>query len=101
MKREKLASVFIAAATVLGLAGPAGAVDGTIEINQAKVLAAGGFPFIITTPGSYRLTSNLTVPAGKIGIENSAGGTAGGVTIDLNGFSIIGPTAPAAGLMES
>jgi hypothetical protein len=74
MKQKSFALVFIAAAIVLALAGSAGAVDGVIEINQAKVLAAGGFPFFITTGGSYRLTSNLTVPAGKVGIQDSAGG---------------------------
>jgi parallel beta-helix repeat protein len=77
------ALVLVAAAMVLGMAASAGAVDGTIEINQAKVLAAGGFPFTVGS-GSYRLTSNLTVPG-------CIGGLTGGnnVTIDLNGFSII------------
>jgi parallel beta-helix repeat protein len=92
MKLKRLAAVLAAAAMLLGLAAAAGAVDGTIEINQAKVLAAGGFPFVIASSGSYRLTSNLTVPAGKIGIQVTAGPPAG-VTIDLNGFSIIGPGA--------
>jgi len=55
------AAIFFAAAAVLGFAASAGAVDGTIEINQAKVLAAGGFPYLIGTSGSYRLTGNLTV----------------------------------------
>jgi parallel beta-helix repeat protein len=87
MKPEKLAAVFFAAVIVLGLAASAGAVDGTIDINQAKVTAAGGFPFTIGTSGSYRLTGNLTVPGNKDGIAI----TASNVTIDLNGFSISGP----------
>jgi parallel beta-helix repeat protein len=88
MKREKFAAVVFAAAIVLGLAASAGAVDGTIEINQAKVLANGGsFPYVISSPGSYRLTGNLTVPANTNGINV----TASKVTIDLNGFSISGP----------
>ena len=37
------AAVLVAAATLFAFAAPAGAVDGTIEINQAKVLAAGAF----------------------------------------------------------
>jgi hypothetical protein len=65
-------------------AGPAIAVDGVIEINQDKVAAAGGFPFIISVPGSYRLTSNLTSPTTAIGVAVSE------VTIDLNGFSLVG-----------
>ena len=37
------ATLFLAAVTKLAFATSAGAVDGTIEINQAKVLAAGAF----------------------------------------------------------
>jgi len=62
-------------------------VDGTIEINQAMVLANGGFPYTISASGSYRLTGNLTVPAGT----NRINVTPSNVTIDLNGFSITGP----------
>jgi parallel beta-helix repeat protein len=86
MKREKLAAVFFAAVILLGFAAAAGAVDGTIEINQAKVLAKGGFPYTIAASGSYRLTGNLTVPASKDGIDVGVSN----VTIDLNGFSITG-----------
>src|SRR5208337_5660071 len=89
MKREKLAAVFFAAVIVLGLAASAGAVDGTIDINQAKVLAAGGFPYVIGTANtSYRLTGSLTVSS-TFGIGIYV--TANHVTIDLNGFSIVGP----------
>lgn len=65
------------------------AVDGTVLINQSTVLAAGGFPYTISTPGSYRLSGNLTVPdANTVAIQI----TASNVTVDLNGFSILGPT---------
>jgi parallel beta-helix repeat protein len=88
MKREKLATVFFAAVMALGMAGSAGAVDGVIEINQAKVLAAGGVPYTVGI-GSYRLTGNLIPPANTTAIkapfENAVN-----VTIDLNGFSIFG-----------
>lgn len=53
--------------------------------DQAKVNAAGGFPYRITQPGSYRLAGNLVAPLGKTGIDVSAGGS---VSLDLNGFSI-------------
>jgi hypothetical protein len=88
MKRKLSAAVFLAALTVLAFAASAGAVDGTIEINQAKVMAAGGFPYAISTSGSYRLTGNLTdsnIDADAIVVS------ANHVTIDLNGFSITGP----------
>ena len=72
-----------------GLVGciPASAVDGVVLINQASVAAAGGFPLRITAAGSYKLTSNLVVPDGVDGIDI----VHTGVTLDLNGFSIIGP----------
>jgi hypothetical protein len=70
------------------------AVDGVALIDQAKALAgnvtpgdAAGFPVTISRPGSYRLSSNLTVPAGV----NAVHITASGVTLDLNGFTIVGP----------
>jgi hypothetical protein len=61
------------------------------EIDQASVRADGGFPFKITKSGSYKLTSNLTVPAGTDGVDILAPD----VTLDLNGFSIIGPVVCA------
>jgi parallel beta-helix repeat protein len=87
MKRRKLASMVFAAA-VLAWAASAGAVDGTIEINQAKVLAGSGFPYVISTANtSYRLTSSLTVSSTT---ADAIDVTASHVTIDLNGFSIVG-----------
>jgi len=77
------------------------AVDGVIEINQARALAGSvtpgdtpGFPVNIGVSGSYRLTSSLTVPD-----EGTSGliVTASDVTIDLNGFSILGPTVCTGG----
>jgi hypothetical protein len=61
------------------------AVDGVVLIDQAKVLAAGGFPYHITQSGSYRLSSNLLVDSATDAVDVSANN----VTIDLNGFSII------------
>lgn len=49
---------------------------------------AAGFPITITQPGSYKLMSNLVVPAGTGGIEIKSDN----VTLDLNGFTIAGPT---------
>ena len=73
------------------LAGSLYAVDGVILIDQARALAgnvtpgdAPGFPVTISQPGSYRLSSNLTVPSGQNGIQVAAQL----VSIDLNGFSI-------------
>lgn len=85
-------------ASALFWAGSAAAVDGVIEINQAKALAGGvngslvsdpaGFPVVITQPGRYRLTGNLTVPnSNSTAIQVGAAH----VDVDLNGFAILGP----------
>jgi hypothetical protein len=69
------------------------AQNGVVLINQATVAATGvnrstgGFPHTITQPGSYQLSGNLTVPANTDAIDI----VANNVTLDLNGFSIIGP----------
>jgi hypothetical protein len=69
--------------------------NGVILIDQVSALGgtavpgdSPGFPVTISQPGSYRLASNLTVPD-----ENTTAIqiTADSVTLDLNGFSIIGP----------
>jgi parallel beta-helix repeat protein len=65
------------------------AQNGVALINQSIVAAmgsnrtTGGFPYVITQPGSYQLSGNLTVP-GVNGIVISASF----VSLDLNGFSI-------------
>ena len=72
------------------------AVDGVVLIDQNRALAGGitpgdtpGFPITISQSGTYRLTGNLTVPDAN---TNAFTLTAEFVTIDLNGYSIIGPT---------
>lgn len=71
-------------------AAPAGAIDGVIEINQASTSGNPTTLHIISAAGSYRLTSNLVVPALKDGILISADD----VTLDLNGFTISSLTPP-------
>lgn len=73
---------------------PALAIDGVIEISQARATLGGisfndapGFPISITEPGSYRLMSDLSVDEATLVIDISSSY----VTLDLNGFSIIGP----------
>ena len=75
------------------------AVDGVILIDQSHALAgyitpgdAPGFPVTISQSGSYRLAGNLTVPDVN---TTAIVVTADSVTIDLNGFSIIGPNTCA------
>src|SRR5262249_27684500 len=71
------------------------AVDGQVLLDQTKAMlgnvTAGdtpGFPITINAAGSYKLDGNLTVSDANttaIVINHDD------VTIDLNGFSIIGP----------
>ena len=92
--RNTLALSVIAAACGGALAGaPAAPASDVVKIDQAKALAGGvtsidgaGFPVTINAPGSYKLTSNLVVPAGQDAIQVYASD----VTIDLNGFAILG-----------
>jgi len=71
------------------------AVDGVVLISQATVIASGGFPYTITQPGSYRLSGNLTVPAGANGILIATDN----VTIDLNGFAMVGSGVAGHGIV--
>ncbi len=95
--RYGVAGLLIGSIVALGLARIAGAVDGVYEIHPACVATgcfagdAPGFPVTISSPGSYRLTGNLIVrdaltPAIKVASDLND------VTIDLNGFSVSGPT---------
>jgi hypothetical protein len=68
------------------------AVDGTVLINQSTVMAAGGFPYKITQPGSYKLSSNLvmntTLPGNYQGVDTALVISSSNVVLDLNGFTI-------------
>jgi hypothetical protein len=87
--------IFIPLAMAL-LPACAFAIDGVVLINQATVVAAGGFPYIITQPGSYKLSGNLVCCTPKnsnpsVAQPEAIHVAANNVTIDLNGFSILGP----------
>ena len=60
------------------------AVDGVVLINSSTVMAAGGFPYIVSQPGSYKLSGNLTPPVNT----NAINITASFVTLDLGGFTV-------------
>ncbi len=69
-------------------------VEPRIAINAANTPGDADSLFKITQPGSYYLTGNITGVAGKHGIEI----TASGVTLDLNGFDLLG--VPAMGAFD-
>lgn len=87
---------------------PSGAVTSTnktlAEIEPRTAVSAANTPgnafavFRITQPGSYYLTSNISIPAGNNwGIEIAANG----VTLDLNGFTINGNGNNVGGIILS
>lgn len=95
----------LVALPILMFALPSLAVDGVLEINQVCAVNTGcfsgdtaGFPVTISSAGSYRLTGNLTVSTAA---DTAIFTTAPSVSVDLNGFTISGPTvcsgAPSAG----
>lgn len=104
--RHRIVQLGIVLLLVVMVVAPAAAVDGVIEINQAKAKAGGVtagdtplFPVTISQSGSYRLTSNLdltdaTARPGGSSAENTTAIsiTANDVSLDLNGFTIKGPT---------
>jgi len=81
--------------SLLAFAPAALAVDGIVLINQSTITngltgcpTGGHFPIVICQSGSYRLSGNVTVPdANTSAIQINADN----VTLDLNGFSILGP----------
>lgn len=87
--------VLFAYLLVVSFASLPALADGRREINQAAVEAAGGFPYVISEPGSYLLTGNLVVPANTSAIEVTA---LEGVSFDLGGFRIasVHTCAPSA-----
>ena len=89
------------AATGLAAAWPAFGVDGVKLIDQAAATNGNvtpgdsrGFPVTISQSGSYRLSSNLTVPDAY---TNAIEIRANHVTLDLNGFTISGPVRHTKG----
>ena len=94
------------AAFILG--GPVNAVAaGVVEISQdcarnGGCLAGdtGGFPVTLTSAGHYKLTSPLNVDVSGISTPESVTAVrvdADDVTLDLNGFTISGPTTCSGG----
>lgn len=89
MSRFSIALIRLATLALLGSAGTAAYAQQTIDQNKALAGNvtpgdAPGFPITISVPGSYKLMSNLNVPANVQGIYVSVPG----VTLDLNGFTV-------------
>src|SRR5216117_1440443 len=95
-----VAGLVVVVGTLASLAGPLdppagpvaptgktlGEVEPRIAVNAANTPGDSNSLFKITQPGSYYLTGNITGVANKHGIEIAASG----VTLDLNGFDLLG-----------
>jgi parallel beta-helix repeat protein len=106
--RRITAITILTGACGLALAGPidppSGPVQGTMkslaQVEPRIPIGAETTPgdsfsvYRIAAPGSYYLTGDLSAPAGKSGIRIDAPG----VTIDLNGFRIVGQPGSGAGI---
>jgi hypothetical protein len=71
--------------------GPPAPTMKTLQQVEPRVPISSA-PFTISQPGSYYLTTNLTVSGG-----NAITIATNGVTLDLNGFTISSTTNPASG----
>ena len=76
--------------------GPPAPTMKTIEQAEPRV-AITAVPVLISAPGSYYLTGNLTGVSGQAGITI----TSSFVTLDLNGFSLIGVPGSQDGIRAS
>jgi hypothetical protein len=96
--RRSIVQFIIVVAISLAVNGStlaADTLDGVVLISQDA--AASGFPIKLTQPGTYRLSGDLIVPTANytaIIVQSD------NVTLDLNGFSIQGPT-PCSGFPAS
>jgi hypothetical protein len=92
----------LTAATLAAFVGtPALGAEGEIAISEENVIAGGitpgddpGFPITISTPGRYRLATNLNAPADADGIVIASDN----VTIDFNGFTLQGGMKAQTGI---
>jgi hypothetical protein len=81
--------------SLLAFAPSAAAVDGVVLIHQATAVNGlpgcphAGFPILLCHSGSYRLAGNLNVSAIN---TDAIDVSAVNVTLDLNGFTISGPS---------
>ena len=86
--KSKILLVMLTLLFVVAMSFSAYGADGQIKITQPD-----SFPVVIDQPGSYVLTSNITLSTDANGIVIDASN----VTLDLNGHAIIGPGGSGSG----
>jgi hypothetical protein len=106
MMSVSLVGLLAAALVVAGpLNPPGGAVSSTyktlseveprIAINSTNTPGGAGETYLISQPGSYYLTGNITMTSGKHAVAVSSAD----VTIDLNGYTIAGVSGASYGVV--
>jgi parallel beta-helix repeat protein len=83
------------AGPITSTAKPLGEVEPRIAINAVNTPGDANSVYRVEFPGSYYLTGNLVGATGKRGIEIAASG----VSIDLNGFELIGVSGSLEGIV--
>lgn len=78
-------------------AKPLAEIEPRISISDTNTPGDADSVFRIAAPGSYYLTGNITGAVGESGIEIAASG----VTIDLNGFDVVGVANSLDGIRSS
>ena len=78
----------VALASLFLVASPTYAVDGVVLLDPV-------YPISITAPGSYRLTGNLVAAGRASAIRINSDD----VTLDLNGFRVVGNSAATDGIV--
>lgn len=81
------------AGAVASTGKPIGELEPRIAVNATNTPGSASYVFIISTPGSYYLTGNVTIPSGRTGIYLVAG-----ATLDLNGFTITAAVNSSSGI---
>ncbi len=73
-------------------------VEARVIVNAANCPGDGSNSFLISQPGSYYLTGNITGESGKNGIRIAG---VDDVTLDLNGFELVGVSGSQNGISAS
>lgn len=85
------------AGAVASTSKPLGEVEPRTAINSTNTPAGGGATYRITQPGAYYLTGHLSIAPGSHGVLVLASD----VSIDLNGFTIVGGAGTGSGVSVS
>lgn len=85
------------AGPVATTAKPLAEIEPRRAVNATNTPGDAGAVYVISQPGSYYLTGNISVPSNSTGVRIGASG----VTLDLNGFQIAGAsTSNSTGISE-